>query len=108
MQKTIYCFILLLLCIWGCKESGSRSGTNRKKDSLTKVVQDAAENIAGNFSDQRSLRFSANRLDSFFTRYDSLRSFKTDLDTFYTARNYAFAWFTDSGLTEQASHLYVR
>jgi len=106
MQKTI-CFIALL-CIWGCKESDTRSGANRKKDSINKEVQDAARDIAGNFSDQSTLRFSANRLDSFFARYDSLRTFQTDLNTFYTARHYAFAWYTDSGLTEQASHLYVR
>jgi murein L,D-transpeptidase YcbB/YkuD len=108
MQKIICSIALCLLCIWGCRESDTRSGANRKKDSISKVVQDAARDIAGNFSDQSTLRFSANRLDSFFARYDSLRSFKTDLTNFYTPRNYAFAWYTDSGLTEQASHLYVR
>ncbi|MBO9199348.1 MULTISPECIES: L,D-transpeptidase family protein [Niastella] len=107
MPKNIYFIALCLLCIWGCRESASKAGAN-KKDSINKVVQDAAHEIAGNFSDQRSLRFSANRLDSFFTRYDSLRTFQKDLTTFYTERNYAFAWYSDSGLTEQASHLYVR
>jgi len=108
MQKSIFLIALSLLSIWGCRESGSRSGNNRKKDSISKVVQDAARDIAGNFSEQSSLRFSANRLDSFFARYDSLRSFQKDINTFYTGRNYSFAWYTDSGLTEQASHLYVR
>jgi murein L,D-transpeptidase YcbB/YkuD len=108
MQKTIYFTALCLLCIWGCRESGSKSEDNRKKDSISKVVQDAARDIAGNFSEQSSLRFSANRLDSFFARYDSLRTFQNDIKTFYTSRNYSFAWYTDSGLTEQASHLYVR
>jgi murein L,D-transpeptidase YcbB/YkuD len=108
MQKTICSIALCLLCIWGCRESDTRTASNRKKDSISKAMQDAAQNLAGNFSDQSTLRFSANRLDSFFARYDSLRSFKTDLTNFYTPRNYAFAWYTDSGLTEQASHLYVR
>ena len=63
MQKSIVLFTLCLLFIWACKESGSRSGDNRKKDSISKVVQDAARDIAGNFSEQSSLRFSANRID---------------------------------------------
>jgi murein L,D-transpeptidase YcbB/YkuD len=108
MQKSIYYIALCLLGIWGCKESGSKSADNRKKDSISKAVQDAARDIAGNFSEQSSLRFSANRLDVFFARYDSLRTFQNDIKTFYTGRNYSFAWYTDSGLTEQASHLYVR
>lgn len=107
MQKTI-CFIVLL-CIWGCRESDNRSNANRKKDSINKVVQEAARDIAGNFSDQNSLHFSAGRLNSFFARYDSLRPFQNDLIKFYTPRNYAFAWHTENGgLSEQASHLYMR
>jgi murein L,D-transpeptidase YcbB/YkuD len=107
MQKII-CFIALV-CIWGCRESDNRSNANRKKDSINKVVRDAAQDIAGNFSDQNSLRFSASRIDSFFARYDSLRIFQNDLNKFYTSRNYAFAWYTENGgLTEQASHLYMR
>lgn len=106
MQK-FTCF-LVLLCIWGCKESNNRSNQNRTKDSIHKEMQDAAHDIAGNFSDQSSMRFSSSRMDAFFTKYDSLRSFQNDLNTFYTTRNYAFAWYSENGLTEQASNLYAR
>ncbi|WP_207514684.1 L,D-transpeptidase family protein [Longitalea luteola] len=106
-QRT-FCF-LVLLCIWGCKESDSRSAGNRKKDSIENLVKEAAQDIAGNFSDQNSLRFSSARLHTFFARYDSLRSFQTDLDTFYKARNYAYAWLNGNGtFTEQATHLHMR
>ena len=71
-------------------------------------MQDAARDIAGNFSDQSSMRFPSSRVDAFFSKYDSLRSFQNDLNTFYTTRNYAFAWYTENGLTEQASNLYAR
>jgi murein L,D-transpeptidase YcbB/YkuD len=71
-------------------------------------MQDAASDLAGNFSDQRSMRFPSSRIDAFFGKYDSLRSFQNDLNTFYTSRNYAFAWYTENGLTEQASNLYAR
>jgi murein L,D-transpeptidase YcbB/YkuD len=108
MQK-ITCFIALACIIWGCSESNNRSTINRKKDSINKVVRDAARDIAGNFSDQNTLHFSPVQLSAFFARYDSLRSFENDLNQFYTARNYAFAWYNDTGaLTEQASHLYMR
>jgi murein L,D-transpeptidase YcbB/YkuD len=71
-------------------------------------MQDAAHDLAGNFSDQSTMRFSSSRIESFFGRYDSLRSFQNDLNTFYTTRNYSFAWYTENGLTEQASNLYAR
>ncbi|WP_205511631.1 L,D-transpeptidase family protein [Longitalea arenae] len=107
IQRTI-CF-LALLCIWGCKESDNRTTDNRKKDSIDNLVKEAAKDIAGNFSEQNSLRFSSSRLPAFFARYDSLRSFQTDLDSFYKTRNYAFAWHNESGaLTEQATHLHMR
>src|SRR5690349_8129306 len=82
MQK-FTCF-LVLLCIWGCRESNKQSNTNRTKDSIHKEMQDAASDLAGNFSDQRSMRFSSSRIDAFFGKYDSLRSFQNDLNTFYT------------------------
>jgi murein L,D-transpeptidase YcbB/YkuD len=105
-QKTIF---IALLCIWGCKESDSRSSGNRKKDSINNLVKEAARDIAGNFSDQSTLRFAGSRIPSFFTRYDSLRSYETDLDTFYKTRNYAFAWLNENGsLTELATHLHMR
>src|ERR1044072_6033155 len=106
MQK--FTFFLVALCIWGCKESNNRSTPNRTKDSINKEMQDAAHDLAGNFSDQSSMRFSSSRADAFFTKYDSLRNFQNDLNTFYTTRNYAFAWYNDNGLTEQASNLYAR
>src|SRR5687768_436223 len=106
-MRKILCFIGLL-SIWGCQESNNKSEADRKKDSINKEVQQTARDIAGNFSDQSTLRFSSSRIDSFFIKYDTLRSFQNDLKQFYTIRHYAFAWYTDSGLTEQASHLYVR
>jgi L,D-transpeptidase YcbB len=106
-MRKILCFIGLL-SIWGCRDSNNKSEADRKKDSINKEVQQTARDIAGNFSDQSTLRFSSSRLDSFFIKYDTLRGFQNDLKQFYTTRHYAFAWYTDSGLTEQASHLYVR
>jgi murein L,D-transpeptidase YcbB/YkuD len=106
-MRKILCFITLL-SIWGCRESNNKSEANRTKDSINKSVQQTARDIAGNFSDQSTLHFRADRLTSFLVKYDTLRSFQNDLKQFYTTRNYAFAWYTDSGLTEQASHLYVR
>src|SRR5690349_809538 len=106
MQK--FTFFLVALCIWGCKESKNQQNPNRTKDSIHQEMQDAARDIAGNFSDQSSMRFSSSRIDAFFTKYDSLRTFQNDLNTFYTTRNYAFAWYNDNGLTEHASNLYAR
>lgn len=107
IQKAL-CFAALV-CIWGCKESDSKASGNRQKDSINNLVQEAARDIAGNFSDQNTLRFSSSRISSFFVRYDSLRSFEPNLDTFYKARNYAFAWLNENGsLTELATHLHMR
>ena len=100
--------LILLICFWGCNESNNKLESNRKKDSISKLVQQTARDIAGNFSEQNSIRFTASYLDSFFVKYDSLRVFRPDMTNFYTTRNYSFAWYTEKGLTEQASHLYMR
>jgi murein L,D-transpeptidase YcbB/YkuD len=106
MQK--FLCVLSLLTIVACRESNIKNPFNRKKDSINKLVQQTARDIAGNFSDQRTLHFTANRLDSFFVKYDTLRGFQDDMNKFYITRNYSYAWYTEAGLTEQASHLYMR
>lgn len=100
--------LILLICFWGCNESNNKPESNRKKDSIDKLVQQTAREIAGNFTEQNTIHFTASNLDSFFVKYDSLRVFQSDMSNFYTSRNYSFAWYTEQGLTEQASHLYMR
>lgn len=100
--------LIILFCFCACSESNIKQESNRKKDSISKVVQQTARDIAGNFSEQNSIHFTASDLDTFFVKYDSLQVFQPDMNNFYTTRNYSFAWYTETGLTEQASHLYMR
>ena len=90
----------LLLCI-SCKNNGQSK--HSLKDS---VAAQTAKTIAGNFSNQQTIKFDAEKITVFFKIYPQLTSIKKELDSFYFNRQYAYAWFDDKGLIEHAANLY--
>jgi len=54
------------------------------------------------------LKFDKKLIDSFLLRYPQIKQYKKDIDTFYHKRNFAFAWYDNNGLIEQAANLYNR
>ena len=90
----------LLLCI-SCKNNGQSN--QLLKDS---VAAQTAKTIAGNFSNQQTIRFDPEKISVFFKIYPQLTSIKKELDSFYFNRHYAYAWFDDKGLIEPAANLY--
>ena len=90
----------LLLCI-SCKNNGQSN--QLLKDS---VAAQTAKTIAGNFSNQQTIKFDAEKITVFFKTYPQLTSIKKELDSFYFNRQYAYAWFDDKGLIEPAANLY--
>lgn len=86
-------------------------GSNPRADAKPSTAQQAVDtiihgNIAGNFSDQTSLRFDSTRLDSFLVQYPAFVPYRNDLERFYRPRQYAYAWQNSQGLIEQSSILY--
>ncbi|WP_074493058.1 L,D-transpeptidase family protein [Mucilaginibacter polytrichastri] len=73
-----------------------------KKDSLAKAWD---KTIPGNFSEQVSSVFDSTQINSFVKLYPNLKTYTGDVAEFYKKRNYAYAWFENGTLIEQAANL---
>jgi len=61
--------------------------------------------VKGNFSNQQEIKFSKDSLSAFLKKYPNFKEFEPDFKSFYEPRNYAYAWYDQKGLIEQASNL---
>ncbi|AMR30030.1 hypothetical protein A0256_00665 [Mucilaginibacter sp. PAMC 26640] len=89
-----------------CSTSFSGCGQEVKKATKTDSLKnDWDKTIPGNFSGQSKTVFDSTRIASFFKRYPAVKTYEPELRSFYRQRNYAYAWFDDGRLIEQASNL---
>ena len=63
------------------------------------------QTIPGNFSSQTKATFDSTRIKLFLNRYPAFKPYSKAINTFYSHRNYAYAWFENGRLIEQASNL---
>lgn len=108
---TLTCYALFFLAaagiiVMGCKNSNGNSKENMKVDSA--LVSQKDPSIPGNFSTQTTLYFDSAVIPVFLKQYPLLQKYTHDLEAFYRARNYAYAWYDNQGLIEQAANLYNR
>jgi murein L,D-transpeptidase YcbB/YkuD len=83
----------------------------QKQPKDTSIVQGknkTDESVAGNFSTQTLYHFDSTAIKDFLKKYPDFSPFASDLRKFYRQRNYAYAWYEDSGLIEQAASLHNR
>ncbi len=100
-------FICLLSCFaFAC---GSQSGKDQqaKTDSIPQVSKNDIT-IPGNFSSQTTIVFDSMLINSFIEKYPLLKPMQANLFSFYRGRKFAFAWYDNDGLIEQAANLYNR
>ncbi|QEC70306.1 L,D-transpeptidase family protein [Panacibacter ginsenosidivorans] len=112
MKITTYVIIVFFLSVisfhfTACSDGKTEEHKAERPDTIPQPTKNDIT-IRGNFSDQRSLKFDKKIIDAFLSRYPKLRSYKKDIDTFYAKRNFAFAWYDNNGLIEQAANLYNR
>ncbi|MET3980268.1 murein L,D-transpeptidase YcbB/YkuD [Mucilaginibacter sp. UYP25] len=89
-----------------CSTSYSGCSQEVKKTPKTDSLKhDWDKTIPGNFSGQSKTVFDSTRIASFFKRYPAVKTYEPELRTFYRQRKYAYAWFDDGQLIEQASNL---
>lgn len=105
--------LLILVFIGGCYILGSctRPGYRGIEEPHARVppeIQRDIQAVAGNFSSQRELTFDSADLQLFLDRYPELSEYATNLRQFYRKRNYAYAWYDQKGLIEQAGSLFNR
>lgn len=104
-------FILVLLCSFMLIRCGHNSSGKQKAvtDSLLQKAKEINDiSIPGGFSTQTLLQFDSTAINSFLERHPVFRPFSADFKTFYAKRHYAYAWYDDKGLIEQAGNLYNR
>ncbi len=85
------------------------SGKTTNNDTIPPaelVVTDAS--IPGNFSGQQKLHFDSIRIDGFLKTYPEFNSYKDELNRFYRARKFSYAWYDDQGMIESSQDLFNR
>ncbi len=109
-KKSVPAKLLLawfIICLSTACNSQNAASRDIQKDSIPKVSKKDIT-IPGNFSTQTKIIFDSTLLKSFIKKYPQLKQVENNLNSFYSGRNYAFAWYDDKGLIEQAANLYNR
>ncbi len=94
---------LLLSCSVGCNSSNGKN-TVTGTDTIPAAKPDVT--MPGNFSAQTKLKFDSASISVFFKQYPKLKTYEKDLLKFYRSRNFAYAWFDEKGIIEQAGNLF--
>ena len=109
LQKVIvnhYCFFLLLspLLLTACHINGKEPPKLSVQDTLPLPSPDLS--LPGSFSSQQTLRFDSAVIPNFFHAYPQWQPYQKELLNFYQKRKFAYAWYDQQGLIEQAWHLF--
>lgn len=85
--------VLFVLAGSSCKNGRSRG----------MVIRDTSITSQTAFND---LFLDSSTLGAFLHQHPQFQEFREQFENFYTERNYAYAWFDSSGLSEQANNFY--
>jgi len=101
----ILIYTAILTCLISC-DRNRRKSQDELQDSIKKeALKKWDETIPGSFSEQRDLKFDSVSIDGFLKSYPALESYKDSIYEFYKRRDYAYAWFNQDGIIEQAGNL---
>jgi murein L,D-transpeptidase YcbB/YkuD len=96
-------FFLGLMIIY-VSLSGCARQAKQKRPAGTST-SDWNRTIPGNFSEQSKMVFDSSQLAPFFKSYPLFKAYAAEIHHFYQSRNYAYAWFEQGKLIEQAGNL---
>ena len=99
---TLFVSILFINCY-----NTTTSATLSNKDTIPKLAVKEM-GIEGSFSTQTKLTFDSTIVKTFLDSFPKFKIFENDITGFYKARNYAYAWYDDSGMIEPANNLFNR
>lgn len=103
MQSRYFKYIILLAFLSNALIScGQQVRKTDRADSLAKAWD---KTIPGNFSGQSKAVFDSSAIARFFEKYPEVIAYKDQLQSFYSNRKFAYAWFDDGILIEQAGNL---
>jgi murein L,D-transpeptidase YcbB/YkuD len=96
--------LLFFTTLPACWSDGNGKNTAHTVDTIPKPPADIT--LPGSFSSQTKLKFDSSEISTFLKTFPQLISYEKEMRRFYRKRNYAFAWFDQQGLIEQAGNLY--
>jgi len=100
----IVCPLLFLLILPAChNQSARQEPVSPKTDSIPKYDR----SMEGSFSNQQVMHLDSSRISKLLNMFPLLNKYAPDVNQFYRYRNFSYAWYETSGLTEQANHLYT-
>lgn len=86
------------------------TATGCAQQAKKKSVQDSLagtwrQTVPGNFSNQSKLLFDSTRIGDFLNHYPAFKIYSGQIARFYRNRHYAYAWFEQGRMIEQAGNL---
>ncbi|MDN3654740.1 L,D-transpeptidase family protein [Ferruginibacter paludis] len=102
----IFTLSFVSIAFTDCNNTSSKT-PSVGKDTVPKVSP-TGMGIQGSFSNQTKITFDSSIIKKFVDSFPKFRSFQKDITAFYKSRNYAYAWYDDSGMIEPAHNLYNR
>ncbi len=105
-KNYFYLFLALICVLAGCngKSDGKTPVTVKDSPDMNRQARDIS--LPGGFSSQTSLTFDSTAILAFLKKWPGFKSYENRIRKFYSARKYAYAWYDQDGLIEQAGNLY--
>ena len=103
MKNTgIYSVMILLSLLWfGCIGTESKNDRSQNSNNTQYIPPDKSITSDNAFN---NLFFDSAKLQSFLDKHSEYAVYQEQFFNFYKQRNYEYAWFDTSGVTEQASN----
>ncbi len=101
--KYFLAFILINVSLSSCGQPN-----NKRATQLISKKNQWEVSIPGSFVEHNKITFDSVEIKSFFKKYPQLKTVEDDVIVFYSSRDYAYAWFDNGKLIEQAGNLFNR
>lgn len=98
--------LMVLIVLAACTNRNGNAQSPQVKETDDSVIVHKDISIPGGFSDQRSITFDSVAIRQFTNTYPLFNVFRNDLLLFYRKRDFAYAWFDNKGLIEQAENVF--
>ncbi|WP_316788996.1 murein L,D-transpeptidase [Pedobacter frigoris] len=110
MKKSSHLLLLILFLsttvyLQSCRQKDKKKQKISKEAIKERSIKDWNKTIPGSFNHKQELFFDTLQIASFLEQYPQLTEYKESIAKFYSGRNFAYAWYSKSGLIEQAGNL---
>ncbi|WP_429392142.1 L,D-transpeptidase family protein [Mucilaginibacter lappiensis] len=94
-----------IFTLFSCKQNAKRNQQSKADSLKKKIVKEWNKTIPGNFSDQTKATFDSAQIVIFLKKYPAFNAYAQDINLFYSKRRFAYAWYVNGVLIEQAGNL---